>query len=473
MRSHATAAAIVVVGLFVPAMGQTRLWSVEFGSSEYDSPFDMLADGEGGVYVAGVTDGVMGGGEPRQDWLARLDGDGVQAWMVPIEREDPWAWLFFGSGYPALAPDGWGGVYVAMNGANETGTIARYAADGSRVWGRESPERPRGIVAIDGGSGGFYVVGNRQGSLGGDVGITRHDAEGQITWDKPLAYGGDQEAHGWAWALDGSDGLLLAGVTHAPIVAPLVGENDVFTTRVSPEASLHWLVQSPRPDVEFIVSLEAADGGYFACGFEQSETVGWVGRFSVAGAAIWRTNIDSPPDRESVIDVMALPDGGAVAVGWRSPGLPPVYSIDQVSLMFRVGADGNVLWTRVVEPGRRSAGLRLASDGAGGVFVASWIAGPLGASPGSDFQVGVFRYSLCLPDLSTSAVVWHPGYGVPDGVVSTDDFFYYLSQFAAGNVGLCDLTHGAVLGEPEYGTPDGALSNDDFFYYLDFYARGC
>lgn len=38
----------------------------------------------------------------------------------------------------------------------------------------------------------------------------------------------------------------------------------------------------------------------------------------------------------------------------------------------------------------------------------------------------------CDPDLTTTAVPGTPGYGVPNGVLNNDDFFYYLAIFAAG-----------------------------------------
>jgi hypothetical protein len=38
---------------------------------------------------------------------------------------------------------------------------------------------------------------------------------------------------------------------------------------------------------------------------------------------------------------------------------------------------------------------------------------------------------------------------------------------------VADLTTGAVPGQPGYGVPDGVLNNDDFFYYLSLFAAGC
>ncbi len=79
----------------------------------------------------------------------------------------------------------------------------------------------------------------------------------------------------------------------------------------------------------------------------------------------------------------------------------------------------------------------------------------------------------CAPDLTTGAIPGQPGYGVPNGILNNDDFFYYLSQFAAGNLAVADLTTGAISGQPGYGVPNGIINNDDFFYYLTIFAAGC
>ncbi|MEZ6232658.1 MAG: GC-type dockerin domain-anchored protein [Phycisphaerales bacterium] len=78
----------------------------------------------------------------------------------------------------------------------------------------------------------------------------------------------------------------------------------------------------------------------------------------------------------------------------------------------------------------------------------------------------------CEPDLTTGAIAGVPGYGVPNGVLNNDDFFYYLAIFAANDL-AADLTTGAIAGQPGYGVPNGIINNDDFFYYLALFAAGC
>jgi len=65
------------------------------------------------------------------------------------------------------------------------------------------------------------------------------------------------------------------------------------------------------------------------------------------------------------------------------------------------------------------------------LYVGGWFSSAGGAS-----TAHLARYRGCLagcePDLTTTAIPGSPGYGIPNGILNNDDFFYYLSLFAAG-----------------------------------------
>ncbi|MEZ6234399.1 MAG: right-handed parallel beta-helix repeat-containing protein [Phycisphaerales bacterium] len=90
-------------------------------------------------------------------------------------------------------------------------------------------------------------------------------------------------------------------------------------------------------------------------------------------------------------------------------------------------------------------------------------------------DMGAYEYQgpfVCVPDLTTTANPFAPGFGEPDGVLNNEDFFYYLLLFANANP-EADLTTTAIPGTTGYGTPNGVINNDDFFYYLTIFAEGC
>lgn len=79
----------------------------------------------------------------------------------------------------------------------------------------------------------------------------------------------------------------------------------------------------------------------------------------------------------------------------------------------------------------------------------------------------------CAPDLTGSSDPNDPTYGQPDGILDAADFFYFLDQFAAGNLAAADLSGSTDPNDPGYGNPDGVLDAADFFFYLDAFAEGC
>jgi hypothetical protein len=56
-----------------------------------------------------------------------------------------------------------------------------------------------------------------------------------------------------------------------------------------------------------------------------------------------------------------------------------------------------------------------------------------------------------------------------------DEYFqeFYTGETPGPATCPADLTTGAIPGQPGYGVPDGFLNNDDFFYYLTLFAAGC
>lgn len=195
-----------------------------------------------------------------------------------------------------------------------------------------------------------------------------------------------------------------------------------------------------------------------------------------------RTTLTSP-----AIDLSAHPDPWVSYLRWFSNRRQSDITVDDV-LTLDISADDGQTWVPVrtigpdgpltVSGWRRDqfriadyitptslVRLRLIASDTG---VSNWVEAALD-------EVRVFSLSCptCRPDLTTTALPGTPGYAQPDGVVNNDDFFFYLSAFAAGNLAVADLTAGSIPGQPGYATPDGLINNDDFFVYLTLFAAGC
>lgn len=114
--------------------------------------------------------------------------------------------------------------------------------------------------------------------------------------------------------------------------------------------------------------------------------------------------------------------------------------------------------------------VELFERGGGAGLIARWQSGAIAKEviPASGFVHEV----PCPADLTGSIDPNDPGYGVPDGVVDANDFFFYLDLFSAGDVSA-DLTGSIDPNDPGYGVPDGTLDSNDFFFYLALFSAGC
>jgi len=74
---------------------------------------------------------------------------------------------------------------------------------------------------------------------------------------------------------------------------------------------------------------------------------------------------------------------------------------------------------------------------------------------------------------TTGAAIGDPGYGVPDGSITTADIQYYVNLYIAGDPGADLTTTGAAIGDPGYGVPDGSITTADIQYYVNLWVAGC
>jgi hypothetical protein len=202
----------------------------QFGTSGLDVAFDVSADPLGNVYAAGVTTGELGGpyaGGTFDAHLSKFDNAGNRLWARQIGT----AATDFVTGVSA---DGLGNVYVAgftdgsLGGPNAGGSdafVSKYDQDGNRVWirqfgtpaddGNYDDPATRFGVAADG-IGNVYIVGYTQGSLGGpysggewDSFVAKYDSDGNFNWVQQYGTSATELANGIA--ADGLGNVYVSG----------------------------------------------------------------------------------------------------------------------------------------------------------------------------------------------------------------------------------------------------------------------
>ncbi len=167
-----------------------QLWIRQLGTSEYDLTKGVVSDASGGVYVAGQTNGTLGGQSVGgfDAWLAHYDGAGNQVWIRQFGTSS-WEYVY------AVARDILGGVYVTgttfgnfggPNAGKEDAWVARYDGVGNYAWVRQIGTNADDLAlsAAPTSSGGVFIVGRTSGPLGGrtagstDVWLARFDDDG-------------------------------------------------------------------------------------------------------------------------------------------------------------------------------------------------------------------------------------------------------------------------------------------------------
>lgn len=391
---------------------------------------------------------------------------------------DGLAWRALGSGLEAseigalevLDLDGPGGVPEALYAAGNLtvrGEFAPVAVWDGQAWeplGVGSGSEATALVVFDDGTGpGLYLSRSSGGVLRWAGGA----------WSWLVTSAGEIEA--LAVFDDGSGPALYAGGSFTSI-------SGVSAQHIARWSGSSWSAVGgglQLPANALAVYDDGAGPALYAAG--SFRTAGGV---AVSGVARWDgsawSDVGGGVGGGGLTGLLVRAEGLEVHDGGAGSRLYVVGDFSRAgsSAAQRIAAWDGLSWTGFV-PGVVSSPVTLEWvdwDGAGPMPEEMYVAGSLseaGGHPSMHFARLGCRAEPCRPDLTTFAVPGSPGYGVPDGVVNADDFYFYLAGFAAGNVARCDMTTGARPGRPGYGVPDGVLSNDDFFFYLAVFAAGC
>jgi hypothetical protein len=252
-------------------------WLEQIGSSFRDYATSVASDGHGGVFVAGNTEGSLGGTNPRpgqlDSWIARYDGGGTRLWI----RQTIVGGGRANESVASAAPDGTGGVFLVgrtYHPSCDSAWVARLDGDGNRLWIRQfrpatSCGAPRyesasaRSVAPDG-AGGVFVTGETNGSLAGpylgghgDAWLARYDQDGNRLWLRQ--FGTPEWDRAQAVAPDNAGGVFVAGGTVGLFGGSSAGKWDAWLMRYDAAGSPMWTYQFGTPELDAAEAL-APDG---------------------------------------------------------------------------------------------------------------------------------------------------------------------------------------------------------------------
>lgn len=236
--------------------GSSTRWQRPIHTDGTDVVSALMADSQGGVFIAGQTTGAFNGGKNLGDYDGyflhyRANGALMSSQVLQTTSSDVVTGMavdsndnVFLSGYT------YGSFPGQFPAGRADGFIAKLGPDGTLVWLRQlgTPEIDQLYgVAVDT-EGGVYGVGLTEGSFPGqtntgmaDVWVVKLRPDGTNEWHRQ--FGSDQNDRGNAAAF-GADGLYVVGSTNGSVVAGSAqGLADVVIARFGRDGKQQFVKQ--------------------------------------------------------------------------------------------------------------------------------------------------------------------------------------------------------------------------------------
>ncbi|MGF1481199.1 MAG: SBBP repeat-containing protein [Cyanophyceae cyanobacterium] len=288
-----------------------QLWAKQFGSSRFDTAYDIATDDQGNFFLTGITQGELA--SPRQAevydaWIGKFDGDGNQQWLEQF-GEEVIEQTF------SIDVDQEGNAYVSgtrveasADIATDDVIVAKYDTNGNRQWltlfgtpdvpGVEDYDESYGVTV--GSDGNVYATGWTYGDLEGenaglyDTWVSQLDNDGNLNWIQQFG----TTDYEWAWGVDtDSEGNVYAtGWTLGNLGGDNAGSYDVWLIKYDELGNQQWIQQfgTSGDDEPFDLFIDA-DDNIFLTGYTNSSLEGdnagsfdaWATLFDTDGNQAW------------------------------------------------------------------------------------------------------------------------------------------------------------------------------------------
>jgi hypothetical protein len=262
------------------------LWTHQFGSDTYETTKSLSTDANGNAFVAGYTSGTLPDAEGLgfdDAFVRKLDPNGNVLWTRQLGSDNN-DYAF------SVATDGDGSVFVAgitagsLPGQVALGqsdaTLQKLDADGELVWSRQfgtSAEDYAYSVATDG-AGRAFTSGITYGALPGqsqfgeaDAFVRGFDGDGNATWTRQFGTALNDSPS--QIAADRAGNLIVGGFTDA-LFPTATGEGRALARKLDPDGEEVWTIQFGSWEDEVAAACFDDDGNVLLAGW----TVGLEGQ---------------------------------------------------------------------------------------------------------------------------------------------------------------------------------------------------
>ncbi len=336
-----------------------RKWTRLLGSAADEFGYGVTADASGNVTVFGTTTGgvdgnTLSGASSIDCVVARYDTDGNKQWTTQFGTAggdcEATGIVTTAAGTVYLAGFTDGNLGGKTNAGGYDAFLAAYDANGTQLWialAGSSADDFGSAIAL-GSGGNLYVAGSTYGSLGAaqnqdlsgmtsDLFLMKFTSAGAPVWTKQLGTAYDDDA--WAIAADGSGNLYVAGGTYGDLdgntnANPAIADPawtataDLFVVKYDSAGTKQWTEQlgTAATDVATAVAV-GANGNVYVAGETAGNLDGnvnadatgntsdlFVVKYDPTGQKLWTTEAGSLVD-DSAAALVSAAGGGVYAVG--------------------------------------------------------------------------------------------------------------------------------------------------------------
>ncbi|MBD2103361.1 SBBP repeat-containing protein [Leptolyngbya sp. FACHB-261] len=368
---------------------------------------------------------------------------------------------------PATTTDTSGNVYIAgatngslggaNNGDSRDAVVAKYDNQGNLLFTKQfGTDEFDQIFAIDtDAQGNFYVAGNTEGDLGGaeqgaigDAFVAKFDSNGNQQWIETLSNGLSDSAY--SIDVDGSGTVYLSGATVRPVegepVVPVGFQTNFWTSKFDTNGNQQWFTEIGTPasfDESYGVTV-GNDGSIYATGWTLGGDVaaenkglydGLVAKFESSTGQVEFVRQFGTPDYEWSWSVDTDSQGNVYATGWTLGQLGDENPGSYDAFLTKFDALGNQLWIQQFGSDGDDEAFDLVIDSQDNLFITGYTNGSFGGPNLGSFDPWVARYDV------NGNQVWLQQFGTPDY-----DQAYSITSDNVGNLYVTGITQGSLGG---------------------------
>lgn len=444
---------LVGLAMALHAAPVQQLWEARYNGpiNREDLLFAMTVDGSGKVYVTGSSDNNV---NPDPYATLKYDTNGTQLWVSrytgPRAIDSP----------TAIAVDGQGNVYVTglshgtASGYDPDYATVKYAPEGTELWvarynahsnGVSTADNPYALVVNS--AGEVYVTGasvSAQGSL--DFLTLKYATNGAQLWEQRYNGPDNRVDSARAMGIDGSGNIYVAGTSERSD-----GGNDIAVVKYAPNGTLTWAshftTQGYGYPPTMAMKVDASGNSYIAFAGQ-----GTSGRWRLAVLKC-DSNGDLVWERAHRI----LRDYGQILVAGAqlddSDNFCVVTSVNQWGnadyLTIKFGPGGEELWASRFNSqlGYEDQARAIAVDGAGNIYVTG-----LSYLSGNQYQFATVKYR---PNGHREwvAMTTDTSTGGSEAIVQVDGAGHVYVSGSIGQVGTKDYYTIKYRQTPQAGAP--------------------